>query len=76
MTEWQPVIAWFVGVFTSILTFLLIARVRKKKNAEEYHGDIYIVKDEEEGVLTYVSWETEPENYIGQDRVILKVKTK
>ena len=76
MAELQPIIAWFVGVLTSVLIFLFITKNRKKKDAEQCCGDLYIVKDSEEGTLTYVAWETEPENYINKDRVILKVKTK
>lgn len=76
MAELQLVIIGLIGMLICFVISYIIFKTRKKEKREEYHGDIYIIKDEEEGVQTYVSWETEPENYIGQDRVILKVKTK
>ena len=76
MAELQLLIIGLIGMFIGFVVSYIIFKVRKKEKREEHHGDIYIIKDDEEGVQTYVSWETEPENYINKDRVILKVKTK
>lgn len=64
---------FLVAVPSLLIGALAMLFVFKNKKKPETAGDLHIFPTEDGYTACYVAWETEPENLIGENYVLLKV---
>lgn len=71
----MTVLEFFAVMVPSLLAGIAVSTIffKFKKRKTVTAGDLYIFPSNEDLSPTYVAWETEPENFINEDYVLLKV---
>ena len=67
---------FLVAIPSLLIGALVMFLFFKTKKKPETAGDLHIFPDEDGLTACYVAWETEPENLVKEDYVLLKVMGK